>query len=417
MLEDSGASAVVYSPELARRSRACARGLLGSPCRHAAGAGDTRSRIAERAAPLEPHRSASHRRLLLALLVGLDRLPQGRRARSSRPRGREPALRRRDARRRRRRRLLFRGEALLRLRPRQLAGVSAVGGRIVGPVAGAADARDHVRAHRALPAHVLLRRADALRRASSPRSSDREPDLGSLRYCVSAGEALPHRSFRALARAHRSPHPRRHRLDRGAAHLHRQHAARVEAGDQRPADRRLRGAHRRRRRTRRRTRVVWHAPDPRRLDREVLLEQAREDARHHAAGRLALDRRHLPAGRRGLLRLRRPRRRHDEGGRDLDLAGRDRGAADRASRGARGGGGRPRRRARADEAGGVDRAQGCRGRAHDERRAALERELLAHVKAGLAPYKYPRWWRFVDELPKTATGKIQRYKLRHAGPA
>jgi benzoate-CoA ligase len=53
--------------------------------------------------------------------------------------------------------------------------------------------------------------------------------------------------------------------------------------------------------------------------------------------------------------------------------------------------------------------------ARDEtRREALERELLAHVKAGLAPYKYPRWWRFVDELPKTATGKIQRFKLRQA---
>jgi acyl-coenzyme A synthetase/AMP-(fatty) acid ligase len=50
--------------------------------------------------------------------------------------------------------------------------------------------------------------------------------------------------------------------------------------------------------------------------------------------------------------------------------------------------------------------------AGETRRAALERELLGHVKAGLAPYKYPRWWRFVGELPKTATGKIQRYKLR-----
>jgi len=44
--------------------------------------------------------------------------------------------------------------------------------------------------------------------------------------------------------------------------------------------------------------------------------------------------------------------------------------------------------------------------------AALEAELKAHVKACLAPYKYPRWMKFVDELPKTATGKIQRYKLR-----
>src|SRR6266699_3763578 len=43
---------------------------------------------------------------------------------------------------------------------------------------------------------------------------------------------------------------------------------------------------------------------------------------------------------------------------------------------------------------------------------ALEAELKAFVKERLAPYKYPRWIVFVDELPKTATGKIQRFKLR-----
>ncbi len=43
---------------------------------------------------------------------------------------------------------------------------------------------------------------------------------------------------------------------------------------------------------------------------------------------------------------------------------------------------------------------------------ALAAELKAHVKSLLAPYKYPRWFEFVDELPKTATGKIQRFKLR-----
>lgn len=36
------------------------------------------------------------------------------------------------------------------------------------------------------------------------------------------------------------------------------------------------------------------------------------------------------------------------------------------------------------------------------------------VKERIAPYKYPRWIDFVDELPKTATGKIQRFKLRQA---
>jgi benzoate-CoA ligase family protein len=43
---------------------------------------------------------------------------------------------------------------------------------------------------------------------------------------------------------------------------------------------------------------------------------------------------------------------------------------------------------------------------------ALTKELLDHCKGGLAPYKYPRWFNFVDDLPKTATGKIQRFKLR-----
>jgi benzoate-CoA ligase family protein len=42
----------------------------------------------------------------------------------------------------------------------------------------------------------------------------------------------------------------------------------------------------------------------------------------------------------------------------------------------------------------------------------LAAELLQHCKSGLAPYKYPRWFNFVDDLPKTATGKIQRFKLR-----
>jgi benzoate-CoA ligase len=43
---------------------------------------------------------------------------------------------------------------------------------------------------------------------------------------------------------------------------------------------------------------------------------------------------------------------------------------------------------------------------------ALSAELKAHVKAKLAPYKYPRWVEFIAEVPKTATGKIQRFKLR-----
>jgi benzoate-CoA ligase len=44
--------------------------------------------------------------------------------------------------------------------------------------------------------------------------------------------------------------------------------------------------------------------------------------------------------------------------------------------------------------------------------SALEAELKGFVKDKIAPYKYPRWIEFVADLPKTATGKIQRFKLR-----
>ena len=43
---------------------------------------------------------------------------------------------------------------------------------------------------------------------------------------------------------------------------------------------------------------------------------------------------------------------------------------------------------------------------------ALEQELIGFIKQRLAPFKYPRWIEFIDELPKTASGKIQRYRLR-----
>jgi len=49
-----------------------------------------------------------------------------------------------------------------------------------------------------------------------------------------------------------------------------------------------------------------------------------------------------------------------------------------------------------------------RGSASD----SLAEELRTFVKNRLAPYKYPRWIEFVPELPKTSTGKIQRFKLR-----
>jgi benzoate-CoA ligase len=44
--------------------------------------------------------------------------------------------------------------------------------------------------------------------------------------------------------------------------------------------------------------------------------------------------------------------------------------------------------------------------------ANLAKELQNFIKSRLAPYKYPRWVEFADELPMTVTGKIQRFKLR-----
>jgi len=45
---------------------------------------------------------------------------------------------------------------------------------------------------------------------------------------------------------------------------------------------------------------------------------------------------------------------------------------------------------------------------------ALITELQTHVKDQIGVWKYPRWVEFVDGLPKTATGKIQRFRLREA---
>jgi 4-hydroxybenzoate-CoA ligase len=49
---------------------------------------------------------------------------------------------------------------------------------------------------------------------------------------------------------------------------------------------------------------------------------------------------------------------------------------------------------------------------HADNADALIPELQAFVKQKIGPWKYPRWVEIVEELPKTATGKIQRFKLR-----
>ncbi|UUZ51635.1 hypothetical protein LP420_08125 [Massilia sp. B-10] len=71
---------------------------------------------------------------------------------------------------------------------------------------------------------------------------------------------------------------------------------------------------------------------------------------------------------------------------------------------------------------------GVIGRADDERGQVVEahvvlkarsfeagpetRALQDFVKAQIAPYKYPRSVKFIDKLPRTETGKLQRFKLR-----
>ena len=51
-----------------------------------------------------------------------------------------------------------------------------------------------------------------------------------------------------------------------------------------------------------------------------------------------------------------------------------------------------------------------------QRSAELARELQSYVASRLTPHKRPRWVEFMSQLPKTATGKVQRFKLRDAPP-
>ena len=57
-------------------------------------------------------------------------------------------------------------------------------------------------------------------------------------------------------------------------------------------------------------------------------------------------------------------------------------------------------------------ADGGRGEEPGQPGNALAAELTTFVREKLPPYKCPRWVEFRTELPMTATGKIQRFKLR-----
>ena len=139
----------------------------------------------------------------------------------------------------------------------------------------------------------------------------------------------------------------------------------------------------------------------------VLLEPAREDEADDR-GRLDPHRRQVLAGRRRLLLVRRTHRRHAEGRRAVGEPGRSRERAGRASR-------RPRMRAssgaRIATRSSSRWPSSCCGAGIDGT-PELASELQQFVRERLADYKRPRWVEFLPELPKTATGKIQRFKLR-----
>ena len=165
LFEDSGCGLVVYSSEFAQEvepalKQVSVKAPHGRRLPRRSGKGLRQARGAARPAD---------RRLLLALFLGLDRPAQGRRAPAARHGGDQRALRRARARRARGRRQLLGGQALLRLRSRQLHDLPAVDRQHRGARRPPADARHDLRDHRDLQAHALLRRADALRRASSPR--------------------------------------------------------------------------------------------------------------------------------------------------------------------------------------------------------------------------------------------------------
>ena len=183
-----------------------------------------------------------------------------------------------------------------------------------------------LREHRALPAHALLRRADALRGPARRRSRRPRPTSPALRVCVSAGEALPADIFR------------RWKEQTGtiildgigsteALHIFisqpaRRRPRRAPAASPCPATRR--GSSTRAASRCARARAAGCGSRAR-STADVLLEQAGEDRRDHAstAGSTPAT---PTARRRGLLPLLRPQRRHAEGRRHLVLADRDRGA-------------------------------------------------------------------------------------------
>ena len=136
-----------------------------------------------------------------------------------------------------------------------------------------------------------------------------------------------------------------------------------------------------------------------------LLEPARQ-SRATFRGPLDAHRRQICEARRRTLPLLRPHRRHVQGQRHLGRALRGR-AALIAHPGCW-----KRRSSPTRDADGLEKPQGLRRAEAGRRRRDSRRRLEGTRKERIGKWKYPRWIVIVQELPKTATGKIQRYKLK-----
>ena len=263
---------------------------------------------------------------VLVVQLGNDRPAQGRDAPPRQPAGDGRDVRPRGAGDRRRRPLPVGGQAVLRLRVGQLADVPAVGRWMRRPQPASADAAGGRRARPRRAADAVLRQPRLRRRPPRRRSAGRHVRLGARHRHRRRG--APRGSPSPLLGALRPSRARRHRHHRGAAHLplerRRARSVPARAAGRCPATRPAcvddEGS------------IVASADTPGYLQVEgpsLATGYWSRDAATRAAfqGRVAGDGRRLHRLGRRLLDVPRAQQRHDQGGRDLGVAGRGRGRA------------------------------------------------------------------------------------------
>ncbi len=241
MIEDSGCGLVVYSTEFAGEIEPALK-QLGAKVAQALTVDAFLAEMAKASAELEARARRADRRLLLALFLGLDRPAQGRGPCPARHGGDQRALRRARAGCREHDISYSAAKLFFAYGLGNAHDLPAVDRQHGGARRPPADARHDLREHR----DASSPRSITACRRSMPRSS--RPSRPSR--AISRRHARLRLGRRGAARRHvpalegedRHGDPRRHRLDRGAAHLHRQPARRLPAGHQRQAGAGLRGA-------------------------------------------------------------------------------------------------------------------------------------------------------------------------------